>query len=124
IAPERDQPILLLCGSGTRSLLAADNLGRLGYSDVRSVTGGFNRWKDEGLPFHIPQTGQRERYLRQLNLPEVGEEGQRKLGEARVLLIGAGGLGAPAGLYLAAAGVGTIGIIDHDTVDRSNLQRQ
>ncbi|HEU0196021.1 MAG TPA: molybdopterin-synthase adenylyltransferase MoeB [Nevskiaceae bacterium] len=126
-APNLAQPLLVMCGSGVRSLFAAESLKKMGYNDVRSVAGGFNRWKDEGLPFHTPKVldaSARARYSRQLLLPEVGETGQRKLAEARVLLIGAGGLGAPAGLYLAAAGVGTLGVIDHDVVDRSNLQRQ
>lgn len=126
-APDRSQTVLLMCGGGTRSLFAADDLRRLGYRDVRSVTGGFNRWKNEGLPFSIPRmldSAARARYARQITLPEVGEAGQAKLADARVLLVGAGGLGSPAAFYLAAAGVGTLGIVDHDTVDRSNLQRQ
>lgn len=125
--PETDRPLLVLCGGGTRSLFAADDLRRMGYSDVRSVSGGFNRWKDEGLAFEIPRVldaDARARYARQISLPEIGEQGQAKLAGARVLLIGAGGLGSPAAFYLAAAGVGTLGIVDHDTVDRSNLQRQ
>ncbi len=125
--PETDRTVLCLCGGGTRSLFAADGLRRMGYTDVRSVAGGFNRWKNEGLPFEIPRVldaDARARYARQISLPEVGDEGQARLADARVLLIGAGGLGSPAGLYLAAAGVGTLGIVDHDTVDRSNLQRQ
>lgn len=125
--PDTDRTVVCLCGGGSRSLFAADSLRRLGYRDVRSVAGGFNRWKDEGLPFEIPtvlDAGARARYARQLTLPEVGEAGQARLGEAKVLLIGAGGLGSPAACYLAAAGVGTLGIVDHDTVDRSNLQRQ
>ncbi len=125
--PDTDRTVICMCGGGSRSLFAADALRQLGYSDVRSVAGGFNRWKDEGLPFEIPQAldaAARARYARQLTLPEIGETGQAKLAEARVLLIGAGGLGSPAAFYLAAAGVGTLGIVDHDTVDRSNLQRQ
>ena len=125
--PEPDRTILCLCSGGTRSLFAADDLRQMGYTDVRSVAGGFNRWKDEGLPFGIPRTldaDARARYARQISLPEVGETGQAELADARVLLIGAGGLGSPAAYYLAAAGVGTLGIVDHDTVDRSNLQRQ
>lgn len=127
VAPDPEQPLLVMCGSGVRSLFAANSLRELGYRNVRSVAGGFNRWKDEGLPFHIPKVldaDARLRYARQLILPEVGEAGQQKLNDARILLIGAGGLGAPAGLYLAAAGVGTLGIVDHDVVDRSNLNRQ
>lgn len=125
--PDASRTVLCMCGGGSRSLFAADGLRRMGYADVRSVAGGFNRWKNEGLPFEIPRVldaDARARYARQISLPEVGEAGQARLTDARVLLIGAGGLGSPAGLYLAAAGVGTIGIVDHDTVDRSNLQRQ
>ena len=125
--PDLGRTVLVTCASGGRSLFAADELRRMGYSDVRSVVGGFNRWKDEGLPFEIPRmldAGARERYARHLVMPEVGEAGQLKLLESRALLIGAGGLGSPAALYLAAAGVGTLGIVDHDVVDRSNLQRQ
>src|SRR5690625_804023 len=125
--PQRNDTVLLMCGSGTRSLLAADDLRRLGYSDVRSVAGGFNRWKDEGLPFTVPSVlsaEDRARYARQMVLPEIGQSGQAKLADARVLLVGAGGLASAGALYLAAAGVGTIGIVDPDTVDRSNLHRQ
>ena len=125
--PDLDRTVLVTCASGGRSLFAADELRRMGYTDVRSVAGGFNQWKDEGLPFEIPKmldADARERYARHLVMPEVGEAGQLKLLESRALLIGAGGLGSPAALYLAAAGVGTLGIVDHDVVDRSNLQRQ
>lgn len=125
--PDLDRPILTLCGGGTRSLFAAEDLKRLGYRNVHSVAGGFNGWKNKGLPFSIPRmldAAERERYSRHLLMPEVGEQGQLKLMDSRVLLIGAGGLGSPAALYLAAAGVGTLGILDHDVVDRSNLQRQ
>ena len=125
--PDTDRTLLVMCGGGSRSLFAADSLRRMGYEDVRSVAGGFNRWKDEGLGFELPRSldaDARARYARQLSLPEVGEAGQARLADARVLLIGAGGLGSPAAMYLAAAGVGTLGIVDHDTVDRSNLQRQ
>ncbi|HXH03138.1 MAG TPA: molybdopterin-synthase adenylyltransferase MoeB [Candidatus Competibacteraceae bacterium] len=123
--PERT--LLVMCGGGTRSLFAAEDLKRLGYRDVRSVAGGFTRWKNEGLPFEIPRlldAAARERYARHLLMPEVGERGQLRLLDSKVLLIGAGGLGSPAALYLAAAGVGTLGLVDHDVVDRSNLQRQ
>ena len=124
---DRDQPIVVMCAGGVRSAFAADTLGQLGYTDVVSMDGGFNRWKDEGRNWSTPRTlapDQRNRYQRHLSLPEVGEEGQLKLLDAKVLLLGAGGLGSPAALYLAAAGVGTIGIIDMDVVDESNLQRQ
>ncbi|MFZ5593958.1 MAG: molybdopterin-synthase adenylyltransferase MoeB [Pseudomonadota bacterium] len=125
--PDTSRTILVICAGGVRSLFAAETLKRMGYGDVRSVAGGFNRWKNNGLPFETPRTldaDARERYSRHLLLPEVGEAGQLKLMDSKVLLIGAGGLGSPAALYLAAAGVGTLGIVDHDVVDRSNLQRQ
>lgn len=125
--PDPDRPILTLCAAGQRSLLAAGDLRRMGYRDVRNIAGGFNRWKDEGLPFEVPQVlndAARARYARHLRMPEVGETGQLRLGESRVVLVGAGGLGSPAALYLAAAGVGTLVLVDHDVVDRSNLQRQ
>jgi molybdopterin/thiamine biosynthesis adenylyltransferase/rhodanese-related sulfurtransferase len=125
--PDKSRPIVVYCAGGTRSALAAKALGDLGYTDVVSMAGGFNQWKDEGRPWSAPRTldaDQRNRYQRHLLLPEVGEAGQQKLLESRVLLLGAGGLGSPAALYLTAAGVGTIGIIDMDVVDASNLQRQ
>ncbi|MEZ5134381.1 MAG: molybdopterin-synthase adenylyltransferase MoeB [Acidimicrobiales bacterium] len=125
--PDKDTPLLVLCAGGTRSAFAAKTLEQLGYTDVVSVAGGFNRWKDEGRDWATPRSltaEQRNRYHRHLLLPEVGEEGQLKLLDAKVLLLCAGGLGSPAALYLAAAGVGTIGIIDMDVVDESNLQRQ
>ena len=124
---DRDQPMVVMCAGGVRSAFAADTLQQLGYTDVISMEGGFNRWKDEGRDWRTPRTlspEQRNRYQRHLLLPEVGEEGQLKLLDASVLMLGAGGLGSPAALYLAAAGVGRIGIIDMDVVDESNLQRQ
>jgi len=125
--PDHDTPLVVFCAGGTRSAFAAKTLEELGYGDVVSVKGGFNKWKDEGRDWKAPRVlspDQRNRYQRHLLLPEVGEEGQLKLLDAKVLLLGAGGLGSPAALYLAAAGVGTIGIIDMDVVDESNLQRQ
>ncbi len=125
--PNADQPLLIMCAGGMRSLFAADGLKKMGYSDVRSVAGGFSRWKNEGQPFEIPRmldATARERYARHLSMPDVGEKGQLKLMDSKVLLIGAGGLGSPSAYYLAAAGVGTLGLVDHDVVDRSNLQRQ
>lgn len=126
-APERTRPIAIVCAGGVRSLLGARDLQTMGYQNVVSVAGGFNGWKNAGFGFKIPPTltdDQRIRYSRHTIMPEVGEEGQFKLLEAKVLLVGAGGLGSPAAIYLAAAGVGTIGIIDFDVVDVSNLQRQ
>ena len=125
--PAKDTPLVVFCAGGTRSAFAAKTLAELGYTDVVSVMGGFNQWKDEDREWVVPATldaEQRNRYKRHLLLPEVGELGQQELLEASVLLLGAGGLGSPAALYLAAAGVGTIGIIDMDVVDASNLQRQ
>ncbi len=125
--PDHDSPVVIYCAGGVRSVFAARTLAEMGYSDVVSMSGGFDRWKDEGRPWTTPRTlqpEQRNRYHRHLLLPEVGEEGQQKLLDSRVLLLGAGGLGSPAALYLAAAGVGTLGIIDMDVVDASNLQRQ
>jgi molybdopterin/thiamine biosynthesis adenylyltransferase/rhodanese-related sulfurtransferase/molybdopterin converting factor small subunit len=127
VAPDLDSPVVVMCGGGTRSLFAAEDLMRLGYGNVSSMAGGFTRWKSDGLPVEIPprlDKEARERYSRHLLMPEVGEAGQMKLINSRVLLIGAGGLGSPAAFYLAAAGVGTLGVVDHDVVDRSNLQRQ
>jgi molybdopterin/thiamine biosynthesis adenylyltransferase/rhodanese-related sulfurtransferase len=125
--PDHSTPLVVLCAGGTRSAFAAQTLEQLGYDDVVSVIGGFNQWKDEGRDWKIPaalSSEQRNRYKRHLLLPEVGETGQQELLDAKVLLLGAGGLGSPAALYLAAAGVGTLGIIDMDVVDESNLQRQ
>jgi molybdopterin/thiamine biosynthesis adenylyltransferase/rhodanese-related sulfurtransferase len=126
--PDRSQHVVLYCASGNRSAWAARTLVEdLGYENVESMTGGFTLWKDRGYEVETPRTltaEQRERYSRHLLLPEVGSEGQQKLLDAKVLLLGAGGLGSPAALYLAAAGVGTLGIVDNDAVDLSNLQRQ
>ncbi|MDA8300315.1 MAG: molybdopterin-synthase adenylyltransferase MoeB [Actinomycetota bacterium] len=125
--PDRDRTLVVYCAGGVRSALAADTLAQLGYTDVVSMVGGFNRWKDEGLPWDMPAVlspEQRNRYQRHLLLPEVDVEGQVKLLRSKVLLLGAGGLGSPAALYLAAAGVGTLGVVDMDVVDASNLQRQ
>ena len=124
---DRSTPLVAMCAGGVRSAFAAMTLEQMGYTDVVSMDGGFNKWKDEGRDWQRPRTlspDQRNRYQRHLLVPEVGEEGQLKLLDAKVLLLGAGGLGSPAALYLAAAGVGTIGIIDMDVVDESNLQRQ
>ena len=124
---DKEAPLVVYCAGGVRSAFAVKTLGEIGYTDVVSVIGGFNRWKDEGRPWTTPQTlsaEQRNRYQRHLLLPEVGEKGQSKLLESKVLMLGAGGLGSPSALYLAAAGVGTLGIIDMDVVDASNLQRQ
>lgn len=124
---DKKAPIVLYCAGGTRSALAAKSLQDLGYEHVETANPGFVRWKDLGYPIETPPQltdAQRERYHRHLLLPEVGEAGQAKLLQARVLLLGAGGLGSPAALYLAAAGVGTLGIVDADVVDASNLQRQ
>jgi sulfur-carrier protein adenylyltransferase/sulfurtransferase len=124
---DHDAPLIVYCAGGTRSAFAAKTLNELGYTDVASMRGGFNQWKDEGRSWSIPATlsaDQRNRYSRHVLLPEVGIEGQAKLLQSKVLLLGAGGLGSPAALYLAAAGVGTIGIVDMDEVDASNLQRQ
>ncbi len=125
--PDHATPLVVYCAGGTRSAFAAKTLGELGYTDVVSVIGGFNRWKDEDREWVTPaalSADQRNRYKRHLLLPEVGETGQQQLLASKVLLLGAGGLGSPAALYLAAAGVGTIGVIDMDVVDASNLQRQ
>jgi molybdopterin/thiamine biosynthesis adenylyltransferase/rhodanese-related sulfurtransferase len=125
--PDRSTPVILYCAAGVRSLFAAETLQELGYGDVASMSGGFQAWKSQGLPWSMPvilTSDQKQRYSRHLLIPEVGSEGQARLLDAKVLLIGAGGLGSPAALYLAAAGVGTIGLVDFDVVDVSNLQRQ
>ena len=124
---DKSVPVVVYCAGGTRSAFAAKTLQELGYEDVVSMAGGFNRWKDEGREWSAPRVldaDQRNRYQRHILLPEVGEAGQQKLLDSKVLLLGAGGLGSPAAMYLAAAGVGTIGILDMDVVDASNLQRQ
>jgi len=125
--PDREQPLVVYCAGGVRSALAARNLKEMGYTNVISLIGGFNDWKNVGFAFKIPTVltqEQRIRYSRHTMLNDVGEAGQIKLLESKILLIGAGGLGSPAAMYLAAAGVGTLGIVDFDTVDVSNLQRQ
>jgi len=125
--PDHDQPIIAMCAGGVRSAFAAVALNELGYKNVVSMDGGFNLWKQQGRSWvssQILKPEQRSRYERHISLSEIGEKGQQKLLESRVVIIGAGGLGSPAALYLAAAGVGTIGVVDMDTVEESNLQRQ
>src|SRR5271155_640361 len=125
--PDKNARIVAYCAGGTRSALAAATLHELGYANVETANPGFVRWKDLGYPVEAPpdlSDSQRERYSRHILLPEVGEAGQAKLLQSKVLLLGAGGLGSPALMYLAAAGVGTLGIVDADVVDASNLQRQ
>ena len=124
---DRDTPVILYCAGGVRSLFAAQTLAEMGYTNVASMSGGFHAWKGAGLPFETPvvlTAEQKLRYSRHLLIPEVGSAGQARLLGSKALFIGAGGLGSPAALYLAAAGVGTIGIVDFDIVDVSNLQRQ
>ena len=124
---DRDRAIVVYCSVGHRSAFAANTLEELGYDNVVNLAGGFTEWKRNGFPTELPrglQEAQRTRYSRHLLIPEVGEEGQLRLLDSRILLIGAGGLGSPASLYLAAAGVGTLGIVDDDAVDATNLQRQ
>jgi rhodanese-related sulfurtransferase len=125
--PDRSAEVILYCAGGNRSAFAARTLHEMGYKRVTSMAGGYGRWTDRGFPSVRPRVlspEQRERYRRHLVIPEIGEAGQAKLLAAKVLLLGAGGLGSPAALYLAAAGVGTLGVVDHDVVDTSNLQRQ
>src|SRR5215468_6220083 len=125
--PDKSKTVVLYCAGGVRSLMAGTTLQQMGYKGVISMAGGFGQWKGAGYKFVAPRTlteAQAKRYSRHVLIPEVGEEGQWKLLDSRVLFIGAGGLGSPAALYLAAAGIGTIGIIDADVVDDSNLQRQ
>jgi molybdopterin/thiamine biosynthesis adenylyltransferase/rhodanese-related sulfurtransferase len=125
--PDKSTPLVIYCASGIRSLFAGQTLREMGYTDITSLRGGFNAWKDSGRRYVVPRSlsaAQMGRYSRHVLIPEVGEEGQLKLLDSRILLIGAGGLGSPAALYLAAAGVGTIGLVDADVVDESNLQRQ
>ena len=127
VAPDRSAPVILYCAGGVRSLFAAQTMADMGYTDVASMSGGFQAWKGAGLDFETPVilgAEQKQRYSRHLLIPEVGSAGQAKLLASKALLIGAGGLGSPAALYLAAAGVGTIGLVDFDVVDLSNLQRQ
>jgi molybdopterin/thiamine biosynthesis adenylyltransferase/rhodanese-related sulfurtransferase len=127
VIPDKLAPVVAYCAGGTRSLIAARTLREMGYTSVVSMAGGFTAWKNAGLPFEQGHQFSREqltRYSRHFMLPEVGEVGQAKLLGAKVLLLGAGGLGSPTALYLAAAGVGTLGVVDHDVVDLSNLQRQ
>ncbi len=127
LIPDKNRPLVVYCSAGSRSAFAAKVLGEMGYTDVVNLAGGFSDWKRNGYDVTIPRVlspEQRTRYSRHLLIPEVGEDGQQRLLDARVLLIGAGGLGSPASLYLAAAGVGTLGIVDADVVDESNLQRQ
>jgi adenylyltransferase/sulfurtransferase len=125
--PDHKAPVIVQCASGTRSLLAARTLRELGYENVYNLTGGFNAWKDRGLPWVAERqftSDEINRYSRHFVIPEVGEKGQARLLDSKVLLLGAGALGSPSSLYLAAAGVGTIGVVDFDVVDLSNLQRQ
>ncbi|MBV8258443.1 MAG: molybdopterin-synthase adenylyltransferase MoeB, partial [Actinobacteria bacterium] len=127
VAPDKARPVVVYCAGGNRSVFATKSLEELGYENVVSLAGGYTDWKRNGFPTQLPRTltsEQRARYSRHILIPEVGDEGQQKLLDSRILMIGAGGLGSPAGLYLAAAGVGTLGIVDDDRVDASNLQRQ
>ena len=125
--PDYDTPVVTYCASGNRSAFAAETMAQMGFKNVASLKGGFGAWKDAGFKFVVPREltpAQQKRYSRHVLIPEVGKEGQLKLLDSKVLIIGAGGLGSPAAYYLAAAGVGTIGVVDSDVVDESNLQRQ
>lgn len=125
--PDKSAPVVAYCAGGVRSLIAARTLQEMGYTDVRSMAGGYTAWKNAGYDWVADRQFSQEqltRYARHFTLPEVGEAGQAKLLDAKVLCVGAGGLGSPVAFYLAAAGVGTLGLVDHDTVDMSNLQRQ
>jgi molybdopterin/thiamine biosynthesis adenylyltransferase/rhodanese-related sulfurtransferase len=127
LVPDKSRALVVYCSGGYRSAFATKVLGEMGYADVVNLAGGFTDWKRNGFDVTIPRVlspEQRARYSRHLLIPEVGEDGQQRLLDARVLLVGAGGLGSPSSLYLAAAGVGTLGIVDADVVDESNLQRQ
>jgi molybdopterin/thiamine biosynthesis adenylyltransferase/rhodanese-related sulfurtransferase len=127
LVPDKSRELVVYCSAGSRSAFAAQVLGEMGYANVTNLAGGFADWKRNGFEVTIPRvlsSEQRSRYSRHLLIPEVGEDGQQRLLDARVLLVGAGGLGSPASLYLAAAGIGTLGVIDADVVDESNLQRQ
>src|SRR5438876_9260363 len=124
---DKNQPVVVYCAGGVRSALAAKSLQDLGYSNVYSMRGGFTEWKNNGFPFVTPEKvgkNQMARYSRHLRIPEVGEKGQLKLLQSKVLLVGAGGLGSPAGVYLDASGVGTLGLVVYDVVDESIMQRQ
>ena len=125
--PDKSAPVVAYCAGGVRSLIAARTLKEMGYTDIRSMAGGYTAWKNAGYDWVADRQFSQEqltRYARHFTLPEVGEAGQAKLLDAKVLCVGAGGLGSPVAFYLAAAGVGTLGLVDHDTVDMSNLQRQ
>lgn len=127
LVPDHSQRVIVYCAGGYRSAFVVDSLQRMGYTGLINMEGGFTQWKNAGRPWKIDDEGDKlagSRYSRHLLIPEIGEKGQRRLFGAKVLLLGAGGLGSPAAVYLAAAGVGTIGIIDADVVDESNLQRQ
>lgn len=125
--PDKNAPVIFYCAGGNRSALAAETAQELGYTNVRHMARGFSGWKDEGFDVVVPKQwtpSQRDRYSRHFVLPEVGEAGQTKIMDSRILVVGAGGLGSPVLYYLAAAGVGTVGIVDFDAVEENNLQRQ